>query len=72
MNLNQFLLLLEKLEKQLTRFIKRKPQQIKELKINHLLPDHQKGKIKYTTPYGIDDKDLDFFEQSIDKFIESL
>ncbi len=58
----------EKLTQQLVTFTGRRPDYVYELEVNDLLPPHQKGKVKYTTPYRISEKDFHIWGNKFDEF----
>jgi len=62
----------EKLANQLSAFCGRKPDYVYELEVNNLLPEHQKGKVKYTTPYRISKKDFAVFGDKFDEFTKLI
>lgn len=43
-----------------------------QLKINDLLPPERKNKIKYATPYRINQRILLAFEMEIEQFLQAL
>jgi flavodoxin len=62
----------EKITDELIQLLSQKPQTVMELKINDLLPPDRKDKVKYATPYRINQKILLAFEREIAQFLQSL
>lgn len=60
---------MEKIIRQLVKFVVKKPDAVAELWINDLLSDDRKDTIKYTTGYRMTDKDFEFFEPKIRAFL---
>jgi flagellar biosynthesis/type III secretory pathway chaperone len=50
----------------------KKPGTVMQLKINDLLRPERKNKIKYATPYRINQKVLLAFEMEIEQFLQAL
>ena len=57
---------------ELVRLIQKEPKTVMQLKINDLLPPEQKDKIKYATPYRINQRVLLAFEPEIVEFLQDL
>jgi hypothetical protein len=60
----------EKIITQLYSIVERKPRGVKELWINDLLPEDKKNKIKHTFHYRIDERDIAYFNEDIETFVQ--
>lgn len=60
---------LEKIIRQLVKFVGKKPDAVAELWINDLLSEDKKDSIRYTTGYRMADKDFEFFEPKVRGFL---
>jgi flavodoxin len=56
----------------LVRLIQKEPKTLMQLKINDLLPPERKDKIKYATPYRINQRVLLAFEPEISQLLQAL
>ncbi len=61
----------EKIATQLEELLDIKPEMVTELWVNDLLPEDKKNTIKYSSSYRIQQKDLEFFEEKINRFLTS-
>ena len=61
----------EKIASQLEEILHIKPKMVTELWVNDLLPEEKKNTIKYASGYRIGQKDLEFFEEKISRFLPS-
>jgi flavodoxin len=57
---------------ELVRLIQKEPKTVMQLKINDLLPPERKDKIKYATPYRINQRVLLAFEPEISQLLQDL
>jgi flavodoxin len=57
---------------ELVRLIQKEPKVVMQLKINDLLPPERKDKIKYATPYRINQRVLLAFEPEISQLLQHL
>ncbi len=57
---------------ELVRLIQKEPKVVIQLKINDLLPPERKDKIKYATPYRINQRVLLAFEPEISQLLQDL
>jgi flavodoxin len=57
---------------ELVRLIQKEPKVVMQLKINDLLPPERKDKIKYATPYRINQRVLLAFEPEISQLLQDL
>jgi flavodoxin len=57
---------------ELVQLIHKKPKTVMQLKINDLLPLERKDKVKYATPYRINQRLLLAFEMEISQFLQAL
>jgi flavodoxin len=62
----------EKITNELVRLTQKEPKTIIQLKINDLLPPERQNKVKYATPYRINQRVLLAFETEIAQFLQSL
>jgi flavodoxin len=62
----------EKITDELVRLIQKAPKIVMQLKINDLLPPERKDKVKYATPYRINQRILLAFEMEIAQFLQAL
>ncbi len=62
----------EKITDELVRLIQKAPKTVMQLKINDLLPPERKDKVKYATPYRINQRLLLAFEMEIAQFLQAL
>ena len=59
----------EKIDTELYSILLRRPNEVKELWINNLLPEEKQNKIKYTFNFRISEHDLECFNKDIELFI---
>jgi hypothetical protein len=59
----------EKIDSELYSILLRRPNEVKELWINSLLPEEKQNKIKHTFNFRISEHDLEFFNKDIELFI---
>lgn len=62
----------QKITDQLTQLTQKKPLIVTELKVNDLLPQDEKDKITYTTPYRIKPPDWHYFKKDIQHFVNTI
>jgi flavodoxin len=62
----------KKITNELLQLTQREPKTVMQLKINDLLPPERKNKIKYATPYRINQRVLLAFEMEIEQFLQAL
>ncbi|ELR71899.1 hypothetical protein C900_02138 [Fulvivirga imtechensis AK7] len=60
----------EKITGELTKLVRKSPQNVTELWINDLLPKEKKDTVKYTTAYRIKQADLDAFNHEVYEFLK--
>ena len=60
----------KKIAGELSGLLSSEPVSLLELKVNDLLPDDQKGKIKYTTGYRLQEQDVRAFDKEIRSFLQ--
>ena len=62
----------KKITDELLQLIQKRPKAVMQLKINDLLPPERKNKIRYATPYRINQRLLLAFEMEIEQFLQAL
>lgn len=62
----------KKIMDELLQLIQKKPKTVMQLKINDLFPSERKNKIRYATPYRINQRVLLAFEIEIEHFLQAL
>lgn len=59
-----------KIEAELTKVIKKKPEAVLELAFNDILPPEKKNKMKYTYEYRVITPELKIFDKTIEDFLQ--
>jgi flavodoxin len=62
----------EKITDELVRLMEKEPKAVMQLKINDLLLPERKDKVKYATPYRINQRVLLAFESEIEQFLQAI
>lgn len=62
----------KKITDELLQLIQKRPRAVMQLRINDLLPPERKNKIRYATPYRINQRLLLAFEMEIEQFLQAL
>lgn len=61
----------QKVSEELSQLFQKEPTSVLELKVNDLLPENEKNRIKYTSGYRVKAQDFQVFKKEIDAFIQA-